>query len=75
MQYDLAVHYLFDKQLDENNVEQAPDYAEAFKWLKQSAEGGNKEACTLLGLMYERGRGTPLDSEKAKYWFKKAREK
>lgn len=48
------------------------DYATALKELKPLAEQGNAEAQALLGLMYNLGRGVPLDIGQAMKWFKAA---
>ncbi len=50
------------------------DYATAFKELRPLAEQGNAEAQALLGLMYNLGRGVPLDSSQALKWYKAAAE-
>jgi len=48
------------------------DYGTALKELKLFAEQGNPEAEALLGLMYNLGRGVPLDVDQAMKWFKAA---
>jgi len=48
------------------------DYTTALKELKLLAEQGNAEAEALLGLMYNLGRGVPLDVDQAMKWFKAA---
>ncbi len=48
------------------------DYTTALKELKRLAEQGNAEAQALLGLMYNLGRGVPLDVDQAMKWFKAA---
>ncbi len=46
------------------------DYATALKELKPLAEKGNADAQALLGLMYNQGRGVPLDIGQAIKWYK-----
>ena len=48
------------------------DYATALKELRPLAEQGNAEAQTLLGIMYNRGRGVPFDVGQAMKWYKAA---
>jgi protein-disulfide isomerase len=48
------------------------DYSAALKELRPLAEQGNAEAQALLGLMYNLGRGVPLDSRQALKWYKAA---
>ena len=48
------------------------DYTTALKELKLLAEQGNPEAQALLGLMYNLGRGVPLDVDQAMKWSKAA---
>ena len=50
------------------------DYSAALKELRPLAEQGNAEAQVLLGLMYNFGRGVPLDSSQALKWYKAAAE-
>ncbi len=50
------------------------DYSVALKELRPLAEQGNAEAQALLGLMYNLGRGVPLDSSQALKWYKAAAE-
>ena len=45
------------------------DDAEAAKWLRISAEGGDTQAQIILGLMYEIGRGVVQDDTEAGYWL------
>src|SRR5260370_13831797 len=51
---------------------QQRDYTTALKELKRLAEQGNAGAQALLGLMYNLGRGVPLDVNQATKWFKAA---
>jgi TPR repeat protein len=48
------------------------NYAAALKELKPLAERGNPEAEALLGMMYNLGRGVPLDLAQAEKWYKAA---
>jgi len=48
------------------------DQAQALKWLKAAAAGGNLGSQLELGLMYAEGRGTPRDDREAAAWFRKA---
>ncbi len=45
------------------------DYATALKELKPLAEQGDAEAQALLGMMYNLGRGVPLDIGQAMKWY------
>lgn len=40
----------------------------------EAAKGNNPKAFTNLGYMYEKGKGTVIDYEKALFWYKKAAE-
>ena len=40
--------------------------------LDKAIESGSKEAMTVLALMYETGKGVPIDREKAVKWYRKA---
>jgi len=48
------------------------DYATALKELRPMAEQGDTQAQTLLGIMYNRGRGVPFDVGQAMKWYKAA---
>lgn len=48
------------------------EYDKAFKWFSIAAENGSAEAQYNLGIAYEKGVGTKVDFEKAKYWYKKS---
>lgn len=48
------------------------DYAEAFKWLKLSAQGGNHLAEHTVAKMYKDGIGTEKNAGSAVEWFKRA---
>jgi len=74
LQYELGLHYMFEKKFDDANREVPPDYAHAFLWLSKAAQSGHAEAQRLLSTMYARGRGTPRDPEKAEYWLRKSEE-
>src|SRR5258708_8440988 len=62
---------LADLEAGKRDYEQR-DYTTALKELKLPAEQGNAEAQALLGLMYNLGRGVPLDVDQAMKWFKAA---
>ncbi len=47
-------------------------YTQAFKWYKESAEGGLAEAQYATGLMYFFGMGAPRDKLLAVKWFKRS---
>ena len=48
------------------------DYYEAEKWIRSSAEQGERDAQVSLGTMYLHGMGVIKDEEKAIKWFKMA---
>ena len=48
------------------------DYPTALKEVRPLAERGNPEAQALLGVMYNLGRGVPLDLSQAEKWYKAA---
>ena len=50
------------------------DYATALRELRPEAEQGNAAAQTLLGNMYETGRGVPQDDRQAVFWYRKSAE-
>lgn len=74
LQYELGLHYMFEKEFDANGREAAPDYAHAFLWISKAAQNGHTEAQRLLSTMYARGRGTPKNPDKAEYWLRKSQE-
>lgn len=45
------------------------NYADAFKFFRQSAEKGNAEAQNMLGECYDMGRGVVLNHETAVMWY------
>jgi uncharacterized protein len=51
------------------------DYATALRMMRPLAEQGNTGAQTILGLMYDDGRGVPQDYATAASWYRKAAEK
>src|SRR5258708_4615245 len=51
------------------------DYSKAFRLTKADAERGDPKAAGNLGLMYEKGLGTPADSKLAVQWLTKAAKK
>lgn len=48
------------------------DWNQTFQWMRKSAEEGNVDAQKDLGFLYEMGEGTPINYEKAIYWYKQA---
>lgn len=48
------------------------DYDKARKWLRVSAEGGHRDGQIELARLYELGRGTDKDLQKALYWYQQA---
>lgn len=48
------------------------DHTKAIYWLEKSANQGNANAQSTLGLIYYFGDCVPKDYTKAIYWFKKA---
>jgi TPR repeat protein len=48
------------------------DYAEAFKWYKQSGDKGLADAQLWLGVMYEAGQGIPQNYSEAAKWYRKS---
>ena len=44
----------------------------AFKWYNKAAENGHAGAQFMLGAMYEHGRGTDQDINKAMMWYRKS---
>lgn len=73
--------FVFSQFLLATDMYDSGDYSESFRWA--SSLSGNIEAlpqsprsriCSLMAKMYEFGRGTGIDSEKAGYWWTKAAE-
>lgn len=52
-----------------------PDFRNALRWAKRAAEGGSAKAMWLLGLAYEKGRGTAKNSAAAFRWYQRGAEK
>ncbi|MHB1758310.1 MAG: caspase family protein [Leptospirillum sp.] len=48
------------------------DKRKAARYFLLSAKGGDADAMNNLGLVYMRGDGVPVNSEKARFWFQKA---
>lgn len=48
------------------------DYNQAFKYLSEAANVGNKESMRLLAACYRYGRGTDVNKNKENEWLKKA---
>ena len=61
--------YMYDHGL---GVKQ--DYAEAVKWYRKGAEGGNTSAMGNLGYMYKNGLGVKQDYSEALKWYRKGAE-
>ncbi len=59
----------------QNGVGIPKDLAEAAKWYRKAAEGGNPRSMANLGVMYENGHGgLPRDDVQAVNWLRKASE-
>lgn len=71
-QYETALKLMFEKQYDEKKREIKPNYKGAFLLLSKAAESGHLESQYLLSMLYEHGKGTKKDYQKAMYWYKKA---
>jgi uncharacterized protein len=52
----------------------AKDDAQALKWFRQAADGGNVTAMAYLGEIYRSGQGTGKDFAQAAVWLRKAAE-
>jgi len=49
------------------------DYNQSYKWYKNAAKLGDRDAMLMLGWIYYEGKiSKGVDIEKAKYWFSKA---
>ena len=48
------------------------DYAEAVRWYKAAADGGDEDAMLGLANCHERGRGTPVNEKEALRWYRQA---
>jgi hypothetical protein len=48
------------------------DYATALQLIRPLADQGDARAQSILGLMYESGRGVPQDYAEAVKWYRKA---
>lgn len=48
------------------------DFAQALRWLGESAKQGNADAENLLGQMYEDAEGVPQDYRQATKWYRAA---
>ena len=53
---------------------QNPDFAEALKWYQQAGDKGYAPAQFNLGLVYELGRGQPVDEQRAFHYYLKSAE-
>lgn len=67
-QYQVALAYLWRASYN------FPDCHEAAKWMERAAQRGHAEAQRQLAWMYIDSCGVPRDTEKARYWMKKAAE-
>ena len=50
------------------------NFSEAVKWFRKAAEQGDADAHTILGEMYEKGKGVRQDYAEAVKWYRKAAE-
>src|SRR5580692_12753415 len=50
----------------------AKNYGPALRAFEEAADAGNVEAMMHLGIMYSEGQGTPVKSDEALIWFRKA---
>lgn len=50
----------------------SPDYAEALRWFRMSADKGNIVAMQFLSIMYKEGIGVPKDNVESVRWRKAA---
>lgn len=48
------------------------DYSAAFRYWRVGADQGSSDAQTLLGTLYDHGKGTPINHVEAAKWFRKA---
>jgi uncharacterized protein len=48
------------------------DYATALREIRPLAEKGDADAQSILGLLYDSGRGVPQDTVQARQWYEKA---
>ena len=58
-----------------DTVKKQQYFEKAFHWLKRASECGNARAQYELARAYEFGLGAPRDTDRARYWYKKACEK
>ena len=66
MLYNLYTNYL------KGNTSTKKDYQEAFKFFKNSAEGGYPSGIMMLGYCYDTGIGINIDKQKAVELYQKA---
>jgi len=69
---DSGAQLLYGLALLEGRYKLTPDYPEATKWLKQSAQGGNHYAQLVLANCYAEGKGVEKDPALAVQWWQKA---
>lgn len=67
-----AVFLIMDGIIEKNPTRQKLLYADAVRWLEQSAEQGNMEAHFWLGDMLTKGLGTKQDTARGKALMRKA---
>lgn len=60
-QYNLAIYYLHEGRGDD-----------AFEWFQKSAHKGHARAQHNLGVLYQKGVGSPRDFQKARHWIERA---
>jgi hypothetical protein len=59
-------------QINYFGIETEPNFEIAVRYLRQAASSGDSEACYLLGLCYEEGRGVKKDVSEALAWYHKS---
>lgn len=67
-------YYVYENHCHEH-LYREPNYKEALKWLKKSAEQGHSEGCFWTGECYSKGLGVETDAEEAIKWYEKMVEK
>lgn len=72
MQFWLGAYYEHPQMMvgDPEMARQAPNYAEALKWLSLAAAQGRPEAMALLGQMYEDGEGVSANDGLAAVFYR-----
>jgi TPR repeat protein len=59
-------------QINGDNAMGGERYAEAMRWYREAADGGNAAAETEIGHLYQHGLGLPADYSEAMRWYLKA---